>query len=195
MKNLLLYFKISVFINCILFSFAGFGQSPQSTPPDTSQKAKALIPANLKKPVYPKIVGYLSVLIPFVTVNNVTSTANFSHGATTLGFPVGINVFYGPRFGFSYEFTPFIKAGSGTSKSSNLLFDPGTIFRFDGGNNLITRLAFETSGRYGFTPAYNRTYLRTKDVNYFFTIGLPARFGNNATATVTLTLQLGLTFN
>ena len=60
------------------------------------------------------------------------------NGTTKIGFPVGVNVLYSDRFGFSYEFTPTITATKTISKMSNLLFDPGTMFRFDHGFTVIT---------------------------------------------------------
>jgi hypothetical protein len=78
---------------------------------------------------------------------------------------------------------------------SNLLFDPGTMFRFDHGFTFISRLAFETSGRYGFTPVFNQVYARTKYVNYFIAGSLPARFGNGAPASIGFNVQFGFTFN
>jgi len=157
-------------------------------------KIREYIDAKTKKPAYPRAVGYVSFIIPFVTVSN-TTTYNFSKGASSIGFPVGVNVLYSDKFGFSYEFTPTIKAGSGTSKVSNILFDPGTMFRFQHGFTFISRLAFETSGRYGFTPVFNQVYARTKDVNYFVALSTPVRFGNSADASIGLNLQIGFTFN
>jgi hypothetical protein len=86
---------------------------------------------------------------------------------------------------FSYEFTPSVVASKpsgkpGTSKTSNLLFDPGPMFRFKNNFNIIARLALETAGRYGFTPVFNKVYLKTKVVNYFVAGSLPVRFGNSA---------------
>lgn len=145
------------------------------------------------KSAYPKAVGYLSFIFPLVTIAS-TTTYNFN-GTTSIGFPVGVNVLYSDRFGFSYEFTPTIKAGGGTSKVSNLLFDPGTMFRFQHGFTFISRLAFETSGRYGFTPVFNQVYARTKDVNYFVALSTPVRFGNSAPSSIGLNFQVGFTFN
>jgi hypothetical protein len=102
---------------------------------------------------------------------------------------------YSDKFGFSYEFTPTIKSTSTSSKMSNLLFDPGTMFRFDHGFTIITRLAFETSGRYGFTPVFNQVYARTKYVNYFIAGSLPARFGNGEVPSLGFNVQFGFTFN
>jgi hypothetical protein len=155
---------------------------------DLYQKVKA-------KSAYPRVVGYLSFILPLETLQSGAFTPNFDHHTTSIGFPVGVNVLYSKTFGFSYEFTPTIKASGGTSKMSNLLFDPGAMFRFDHGFTFISRLAFETSGRYGFTPVFNQVYAHTKDVNYFVALSLPARFGNNQAASVGLNLQLGFTFN
>jgi hypothetical protein len=104
-------------------------------------------------------------------------------------------VLYSDHFGFSYEFTPTIKAPDGNSKMSNLLFDPGTMFRFDHGFTIITRAVFGTSGRYGFTPVFNQVYARTKAVNYFVALSLPNRFGDNEAYSIGLNLQIGFIFN
>jgi hypothetical protein len=148
---------------------------------------------------YPYVKGYLSFIIPVVTINKNTTTPNFKE-ATTIGFPVGLNVYYSDKFAFSYEFTPSIMAAKptgkpGTSKTSNLLFDPGPMFRFKNGFNIITRLAFETQGRYGFTPVFNKVYLKTNAVNYFVALSLPVRFGNSDPASIGANVQFGFTFN
>jgi len=54
------------------------------------------------------------------------------------------------------EFVPLIRAGNGTSKMNNFLFHPGALFGLGKGFTLATRAAFETSGRYGFTPVLNK---------------------------------------
>jgi len=150
-------------------------------------------------PTYPYSKAYLSFIIPWVTVNRNTTTTEFQT-ATTIGFPVGINVYFSKSFAFSYEITPSIAAskptkGEGTSKTSNLLFDPGPMFRFSHGWNFIARLAFETQGRYGFTPVLNKVYARTKAVDYWFSVSAPVRFGNSLPASVGGNLQIGFTFN
>jgi hypothetical protein len=134
-----------------------------------------------------------------VTINKNTTTAEFE-SATTIGFPAGINIYYSKKFGFSYEFAPSvaIQKSSGkesTSKTSNLLFDPGPIFRFKKGFNFIPRLAFETQGRYGFTPVFNKVYLKTNMMDYWFSISLPVRFGNSLPSSIGASLQIGFTFN
>ncbi len=132
-------------------------------------------------PVSKNVVGYVSFIIPAVNFfyKQSGSNADFTNGTTKIGFPVGINVFYNEKFGFSYEITPTIKVSGNTSKMSNLVFDPGTMFRFKHGFMIITRLAFETSGRYGFTPVFNKVIMRTKDVIYAISLSLPVRFGED----------------
>jgi len=154
----------------------------------------------LPEPTYPKVVGYLSFIIPTGTLQNNKITYNFASN-TKIGFPVGVNVLYRENFGFSFEFTPTIKTKtlSGSSSMSNLLFDPGPMFRFKHGFTIIPRLAFETSGRYGFTPVFNEVYLRTKVVNYFIAMSLPVRWGEDSgvmeTSSVGLNVQFGFIFN
>ncbi|WP_259067687.1 hypothetical protein HDF24_19310 [Mucilaginibacter sp. X4EP1] len=166
-------------------------------PPDSIQYQGELYQKIKAKSTYPKVVGYLSFILPLetLTVSTGKFSPNFSDHTSSIGFPIGINVLYSDKFGFSYEITPTVKASGGSSKMSNLLFDPGTMFRFSHGFTIISRLAFETSGRYGFTPVFNQVYARTKDVNYFVALSLPTRFGESEAATVGLNLQIGFTFN
>jgi len=161
---------------------------------DTAKIREYIDAKMAKKPAYPRAVGYLSFIIPIVTFSN-TTTYNFNKGTASIGFPVGVNVLYSDKFGFSYEFTPTIKSTGGASKVSNILFDPGTMFRFEHGFTFISRLAFETSGRYGFTPVFNQVYARSKGVNYFVALSTPVRFGNATDASVGLNVQFGFTFN
>jgi hypothetical protein len=172
-----------------------YGQNIKEVPPDSIKYAGSLYQKVTAKPKYPRVVGYLSFILPLETLQGGKITGNFAHHTTSIGFPVGVNVLYSDHFGFSYEFTPTVKASGGSSKMSNLLFDPGTMFRFDHGFTIITRLAFETSGRYGFTPVFNKVYARTDAVNYFVALSLPNRFGNSAAHSIGLNLQFGFTFN
>jgi hypothetical protein len=185
---------ISLMLTGIFHSFT-YGQNVKEVPPDSIKYAGSLYQKVTDKPKYPRVVGYLSFILPLETLQSGAFTPNIDHHTTSIGFPVGVNVLYSDRFGFSYEFTPTVKASGGSSKMSNLLFDPGTMFRFDHGFTIITRLAFETSGRYGFTPVFNQVYARTKAVNYFVALSLPNRFGNADPYSIGLNLQIGFTFN
>lgn len=166
----------------------------QQAKTDSAKMNAGLAPTASTAKIYPRAIGYLSFIVPVVTIDKNATTYNFN-GTTKIGFPVGVNVLYSDHFGFSYEFTPTITATSANSKVSNLLFDPGTMFRFEHGFTIITRLAFETAGRYGFTPVFNQVYARTKYVNYFIAGSLPARFGNGAAASIGFNVQFGFTFN
>ena len=181
-------------VACSLCPKALSAQKSQSIPVDSS-KTQQYNPAPAVKPTYPRVVGYLSFILPLVTLQDGNTTTNFSKQTSSIGFPVGINVLYSDKFGFSYEFTPTVKVSGGSSKNSNLLFDPGTMFRFQHGFTIITRLAFETQGRYGFTPVFNQVYARSKYVNYFVALSLPNRFGNSEAYSIGLNLQIGFTFN
>jgi hypothetical protein len=162
-------------------------------------EGRVLAQSDPSAPVYPQVKGYLSFLIPMVTFNKDETVTEFER-ATTIGFPVGINIYYSDRFAFSFEITPSVQwsqhADSAVaSRTSNLLFDPGPVFRFKHNFNIIARLAFETQGRYGFTPVFNKVYLHTKAVNYFVSLSVPCRFGNAKPPSVGLGLQIGFTFN
>ena len=146
------------------------------------------------KPTYPRVVGYLSFILPLETFSSGSFTPDFN-GTTKIGFPVGVNVLYSDKFGFSYEITPTIKEAKGTNGVSSILFDPGTMFRFEHGFTIITRLAFQTDGKYGFTPVFNQVYARTKDVNYFVALSTPVRFGGGEASSIGLSLQIGFIFN
>ncbi len=143
--------------------------------------------------VYPKTVGYASFVHPIVTFNKNGSTFNFSN-SYIVGFPMGINILKSDKIGFSFELTPFIKAQDGTSKVNNLLFHPGIMFRYKHGFTIITRMAFETSGRYGLTAVFNKVVIREKHVNYFIAASVPCRTGNNLPSSVGIALQMGVSF-
>ncbi len=140
------------------------------------------------------VVGYMSVLLPVLSVDNKTTTTNFSKN-TIICFPIGINALYSDKFGFSFEITPTLKINDTSSKISNFLFDPGLMFRFKNGFTIIPRLAFETSGRYGITQVFNKIIKRTKLLNYFAATSIPFRLGNSSPSSVGLNVQFGFIFN
>jgi len=187
--------SISILLITGLMCQRACAQNVKEVPPDSIVYSGSLYKKVAAKPQYPRAVGYLSFILPIETLQGGNFTPNFDHHTSSIGFPVGVNVLYSDRFGFSYELTPTIKASGGSSKVSNLLIDPGTMFRFDHGFTIITRLAFETEGRYGFTPVFNQIYARTKAVNYFVALSLPNRFGDAQAYSIGLNLQIGFIFN
>jgi hypothetical protein len=168
MKQLFLFFALFP-----LYIFA------QQTQPTTS--------------TYPKVVGYMSIVNPIVTVYSNETITNFTTDYT-VGFPVGVNILKSDKIGFSFEVTPFIKTTSDNSYVSNLLFHPGVILRFPKGFSINNRLAFETSGRYGYTPVFSKVIAKTKMHNFFVAMPLPIRFGNKKSMSVGAALQVGITF-
>src|SRR4051812_36490650 len=134
---------------------------------------------------YPKITGYVGTIHPIVTYSSNKPAYNFD-GAYVGGLPAGINIWKSPRIGFSFEFVPFIKAADGGSKMSNFLFHPGVLFALGKGYTLATRAAFETSGRYGFTPVFNKVLVKGRNSSLYVAVPVPARFGNEQPASVAL---------
>lgn len=143
---------------------------------------------------YPKITGYVGAIHPIVTYSSNNKPVYNFDGVYVAGLPTGINIWKNPAIGFSFEFVPFIKAADGTSKMSNFLFHPGVLFALGNGYTLATRAAFETSGRYGFTPVLNKVVVKGKNSSFYVALPVPARFGNNQPASVTLAFQFGIAF-
>ena len=142
---------------------------------------------------YPKIVTYTCFFLPIVSTTSKTTTWNFSN-TFSIGFSTGINVLYSDRFGFSYDLGPVITTTGGLSKVSNFIFDPGPIFRFKKGYSLITRIAFETAGRYGESTVLAKVFTPTKKNSLFVSLGIPIRFGNNLPPSIGATLFFGIAF-
>jgi len=189
----------------LLVTGSMYAQSPSLQPASPSASSQPAAPSGLQLPAaapvftYPYTKGYLSFIIPWVTFQGNTVTPEFK-AATTIGFPFGVLVYYSATFGFSFEITPSIMyehqtGKSPASKTSNVLFDPGPMFRFTHGWTFIPRLAFETRGRYGVTPVLNKIVARTKVVNYFLALSAPMRAGNSEPTSIGANLQVGFIFN
>jgi hypothetical protein len=142
---------------------------------------------------YPKVNGYVGILHPLVTYSKEEPHYNFDD-AYVVGMPIGINIWKSANIGFSMEFVPLIRAANGTSKMNNFLFHPGALFALGKGFTLATRAAFETSGRYGFTPVLNKIVKKSSNCSYFVAIPVPARFGNDQPSSVTIGFQFGMVF-
>lgn len=110
-----------------------------------------------------------------------------------VGFPFGINVFKTEKRGFSLELVPFIQVNDSISKVSNLLIHPGLFFKIPNKITLYTRLAFEITGRYGFTLSASKIVYQSKNSTFFISTPIPFRFGNNKRISVGFGIQLGLT--
>ncbi|MGE7775956.1 hypothetical protein ACQKLP_14605 [Chitinophaga sp. NPDC101104] len=142
---------------------------------------------------YPKVTGYVGLLHPIVTFGSDKPHYNFD-GGYTAGLPTGINLWKSQQIGFSMEFVPTIRSTGGTSKMSNFCFHPGVLFGLGKGWTVAARAAFETSGRYGFTPVLNKVVIKGKQASMFAAVPVPARFGNDQPATLTIGFQFGVAF-
>jgi hypothetical protein len=142
---------------------------------------------------YPKITGYVGVLHPIISYSNEKPVTNFKD-FYLVGMPTGINLWKSPKIGFSFEFVSFVRADKQSSRMNNFLFHPGVLAALGKGYTFAGRAAFETSGRFGFTPVFNKIVKKNKGSSYFVAIPLPVRFGNNRPATFTLAFQFGIAF-
>ena len=164
--------RVSVYMICVLVLSAKF-LSAQAT--------------------YPKVTGYVGIVHPIVAFSDGETTTNFN-GHYVVGMPTGINLWKNPKVGFSMEFVPYVRAENGTSKMNNFLFHPGVLVALGKGFTFAGRAAFETSGRYGFTPVLNKTVIKNKNSSYFVALPLPVRFGNEKPASFTIGFQFGIAF-
>lgn len=160
---------------------------PASTPASTA------VPTPAPAPTYPRIAGYVGILHPIVTFSDEGTTTNFDN-YYVVGLPTGINIWKSPKIGFSAEFVPLVRAEKGTSKMANFLFHPGILVTLAPGLTFAGRAAFETAGRYGFTPVLNKIVKKNKNSGYFVAVPVPFRFGNGHPASVTIGFQFGITF-
>ncbi|MBB6236850.1 hypothetical protein HDC90_001465 [Pedobacter sp. AK013] len=142
---------------------------------------------------YPKVTGYVAILNPIGSWSKQGFADNFSK-VYTIGFPFGINILKSEHFGVSFELVPSIRTENGISKVNSVLFHPGAMFRFSHGFTFIARAAFETNGRFGFTPVVNQVLLKGKNVNLYAAIPVPLRFGNGQPASLGAGLQVGVGF-
>ncbi len=142
---------------------------------------------------YPRMAGYVGIIHPIVTFDKSGTSANFD-GHYVVGMPVGINLWKTAKTGLSFEMVPFIRAENGSSKMSHLLFHPGILLNMGKGFTFAGRAAFETTGRYGFTPVFNKVVKKNTNSSYFVAIPLPVRFGNDKPASFTFGFQFGIAF-
>ncbi len=142
---------------------------------------------------YPEIKGYVGIVVPIYTFSNDGNRFN-GKDYFTIGNPWGINIWKSKKFGFSFEFTPLLRFSNTENKVANILFHPGVLCRLGHEYTLIGRVAYETSGRYGFTPIINKVVKRTPHNTFFVAALLPVRFGNDHAPSLTAAFQFGIGF-
>jgi hypothetical protein len=175
-----------IYFTGLLFTFlsAALTLSAQTPSPQPSQPPVQ---------VYPRIAGYVGIIHPIVTIDGDGTHTNFKD-FYTVGMPTGINIWKSSKIGFSFEAVPFVRTENGVSKMNNFLFHPGVLAALGKGYTFIGRAAFETSGRFGFTPILNKVVKKNKHSNYFVALPFPVRFGNDKPASFTAAFQFGLGF-
>ncbi|GGF28576.1 hypothetical protein [Flavobacterium limi] len=142
---------------------------------------------------YPRITGYFGIYHPIVTISSEQTNLNF-RDYYAVGFPTGINIWKSSKIGFSFEIVPNIRIQGSSDKVTNTVFHPGVLVALGKGYTFAGRLAFESAGRYGFTPVLNKTFIKNKNSSYFLAVPLPVRFGNDHPATFTAGVQFGIAF-
>ena len=149
--------------------------------------------AGSKHNSYPELKGYVGLVHPLYTISSEGNQPNF-RDYYVVGNPWGINIWKGPKFGITFEFTPFIRVDRKSHRVANVLFHPGVMYRLGKEFTLIGRLAYETSGRYGFTSIISKVVKRSKSHTVFVALLLPTRFGNGHAGNVTAAFQFGVGF-
>jgi hypothetical protein len=147
---------------------------------------------SLPQQVY-KVTGYMGVVHPLVTISNGSTDYNFD-GHYVVGLPTGINLWKSSKIGFTMEFVPYVRVEGGVSKMSNFLFHPGVLVALGKGYTFAGRAAFETSGRFGFTPVLNKVLVKGHSSSLFAALPLPVRFGNDKPTSFTAAFQFGIAF-
>ncbi|WP_299366353.1 hypothetical protein [Winogradskyella sp.] len=140
-----------------------------------------------------RIRTFFSVVHPIVSYSKNAPSYNFD-GQYEIGFPTGVNFIQSEKIAFSIELVPSIEVIDNLSRMSGLLFHPGIIYRNIGGFNFLTRLAFNTNGRYGFTLVANKPIIKKDGITYFLATPIPIRFGNDNPTSLTIGFQFGVSF-
>jgi hypothetical protein len=97
-----LIFKVILTASALICFLTSKDLHAQSAKQDSAKIQGSLSPTTVAPKTYPRTVGYLSFIVPVVTINHEATTFNFN-GTTSIGFPVGVNVLYSDSFGFSYK--------------------------------------------------------------------------------------------
>lgn len=142
---------------------------------------------------YPKVVAFAAVNHSIVTFTNSKPTYNF-RDYYQVGFPTGVNIWKNAKIGYSLQFIPFIRTEKGVSKMTNLLFHPGVLVALGNGYTFVGRLAFESTGRFGFTPVFSKVIAKGKYSSFFLATPLPVRLGNDKAISFSPSIETGINF-
>ncbi len=142
---------------------------------------------------FPKVVAFAAVVHPIANITDTKPTYNFKD-YYQIGFPTGVNIWKNARIGYSLQFIPFIRTEKGVSKMTNLLFHPGVLVALGNGYTFAGRLAFESTGRFGFTPVFSKVVVKGKYSNFYIGTPLPIRMGNDKAISFSPSVETGFTF-
>ena len=117
---------------------------------------------------------------------------------TLLGFPVGLSVQKSEKLAFDMEIIPVFRQ----QKLDMFLFQSGVLYSLSPNYAMGGKLAFESTGFYGFTPSIRRNFGLAKQ-HFFVEMLFPTRFGTTANSSdseqvkwqyTALAFQLGINF-
>jgi len=143
--------------------------------------------------IYPKVVPFAAIVHPIATYTDAEPSYNFKD-YYQIGFPTGVNIWKNAKIGYSLQFIPFIRSEKGVSKMTNFLFHPGVLVALGNGYTFAGRLAFESTGRFGFTPVFSKVVVKGKFSNFYIATPLPVRLGNDKAISFSPSIETGFTF-
>lgn len=152
-----------------------------------------IIKINAQSSIFPKVTGHFGIVNPLVTITKEKTSFNFN-GSYSVSMVGAINLCKTEKWGFSLESYSTLKFENGISKMANFTFHPGILYRINSTTTLAGRTAFETSGRYGITPVFNKVLRKNQFTNYYLAIPFPIRAGAEKPLSIGLGVQLGVSF-
>jgi len=117
---------------------------------------------------------------------------------TFFGFPIGLAIQKSEKLAFDMEIAPFFTR----QKLDMFLFQSGILYSLSPNYAIGGKLAFESTGFYGFTPSIRRNFALAKQ-NFFLEMFFPTRFGTTTNSSdseqikwqyTALAFQLGINF-
>lgn len=139
------------------------------------------------------IKGYFGIVHPIVQIDKNATKYNCKN-SYTVGFPFGINIPINKSFGYSVEIAPFITADSITTKVNSVLFHPGIYYNLPKKFRVYTRIAFETSGRFGYTFIFSKSFFSINKSTIYSSIPIAFRHGNQKPFSTSAGILIGITF-
>ncbi len=140
-----------------------------------------------------EIKGYFGIVHPIVFFDKGVTKFNFKENYT-IGFPFGINIPINKKIGYTIEVAPFIFSDSISTKVNSILIHPGLYYNVPNKFRIYTRLAFETTGRFGYTFILSKSFYSFNKSSVYTSIPIAIRYGNNKSNNASIGLLFGITF-